>query len=439
MFSVAYSIITHGTLSVPARFGMLGRHGYYYSKWYPLLSFIALPFVALGSMLGAQLGMPPRYTAQAATLVLPVIFLALNVYLTVLLSLTLGATRRGAFWAAIAFAFGTIALVYAREFFADPLLATLTTVGLYSAFHHTGPKSQSVTFSAAALAVLAKPTGIVLGPCLSLYGLLKNRPIFTDLVSTLGTGAGLAIYLLYNWIRFGCFLTFGQPYAFSLKGIPFGLFGLLASPGRGLFWYCPVVLTLVGVPLAVYKKTESLIILFTIGSYLGFYAAWGDWDGGWCWGPRFLLPILPGLMAFTGLLDSRWRKALGILTMVGFIVNSPNLVGYYVRYYHEANVAGISESARLWSFRDGPLFGVWRSDYHQLSEALQPSSDVREVIREAGATPSNDPFQSPCLRVVPLWWWFLPALGIPRSLGAAIALLLLCIGIAAIVRSIRAT
>jgi hypothetical protein len=31
MFAVAYSII-HGTLAVPPQFGMLGRHGLYYSK-----------------------------------------------------------------------------------------------------------------------------------------------------------------------------------------------------------------------------------------------------------------------------------------------------------------------------------------------------------------------------------------------------------------------
>ena len=26
---------------------------------------------------------------------------------------------------------------------------------------------------------------------------------------------------------------------------------------------------------------------------LVFYCRWNDWDGGWSWGPRFLLPALP--------------------------------------------------------------------------------------------------------------------------------------------------
>src|SRR5579864_8934673 len=105
---------------------MLGRHGLYYSKWYPLLSLVALPFVAFGAVLGSHLGMPPRYTAQAASLLVPVFLLAINVFFTVILSLRLGASRRGALFAGTAFALGTIAHVYAREFFADPLLTMLT-------------------------------------------------------------------------------------------------------------------------------------------------------------------------------------------------------------------------------------------------------------------------------------------------------------------------
>lgn len=440
MFAVAYSIVTHKSFSVPARFGMLGVHGHYYSKWYPLLSVLAAPFVAIGAALGAHLRLPPLYAAQATALLLPVIFFAINVYLTTLLSLRLGASRRGALWAGVAFAFGTIALVYAREFFADPLLATLTSIGLYSAFQLSTSQSRLTVFGASALAVLAKPTGVVVGPCLTIYGVLKNgflkkRSTLSEIAPSLGTFCGLTVYLFYNWFRFGHIFRFGQPFAFGLLNLPVGLFGLLVSPGHGLIWYCPVLVTLAGVPFCVYRKIEGLTILLVAGAYLGFYSAWGDWAGGWCWGPRFLLPILPGLIAFIGLLDSRWRKALGVLTLIGFLLNSPNLIGYYARYYQEANKSGISETAQLWSFSEGPLVGVWRSDYHQIKEALKPSNDIKDVIREAGEAPANDPFQSPCLRVVPLWWWILPAVGLPRVFGATLALLLICLGSIAIFRA----
>jgi hypothetical protein len=438
MFATAYAVVTHHTLAVPAQLGAPGRYGLYYSKWYPLLSVIAMPLVALGAAAGNHFGLPPRYAAEVAALLVPAILLALNAYLTVLLALALGAGCRGALWAGIAFAFGTVALVYAREFFADPLLAALTALGMCCAFRTVQPDHPLAETVISALAVLAKPTGIVLGPCLALYAFLKRRPVLSAIAPMLGTSAGLIVYLLYNWFRFGRPFAFGQPYAFDPLGIPAAVFGLIASPGRGLLWYCPVVLALWGVPWCRCRQPEALILMLVIFSYLGFYSLWQYWPGGWSWGPRLLVPLLPELIAFTGLLDTRWRKALVTLTLIGFVVNSPNLFGTYVRYYHEANAAGISESARIWSLRQGPLIGIWRSDYHQISQALDSSNDLKAILREAGSAPLNDPFKSPCLRVVPLWWWILPAVHLPRALGAAVAILLIGLGGGAIYRAFKA-
>src|ERR1019366_8112515 len=106
--------------------GSIGRGGELYSNLYPLLSILALPLVGTGLALGHLLHLPPHYVAGVFALVLSSMLTAGSVYLTALLALRLGASPRGAVLSSLAFAFGTIAWIYSREFYAEPLLALLT-------------------------------------------------------------------------------------------------------------------------------------------------------------------------------------------------------------------------------------------------------------------------------------------------------------------------
>ena len=95
------------------------------------------------------------------------------------------------------------------------------------------------------------------------------------------------------------------------------------------------------------------------GAYLAEHSVWTFWAGGWSWGPRLLLPALPGLMALAGLVERRRRWLLVALSVTGLIINSPNLVSFYARYYQEALAAKVSARAQLWSFGSAPLFQIW--------------------------------------------------------------------------------
>ena len=149
-----------------------------------------------------------------------------------LLARRLGATTRGAILAALGFAFGTIAPVYSRLFFADPLLALLTVAGIYFTL---GDEWRGAT-AAALLAVLAKPTGIVLGPCLGGYLLCKRQPAGRWIAPLCGTAVGLLIYFAYNWARFANPFDFGQPETFALRIVPYAIAGLsdFAGPRTAL-------------------------------------------------------------------------------------------------------------------------------------------------------------------------------------------------------------
>jgi hypothetical protein len=426
MLGVAESIVTHHSLTVPAGLGIPGRAGEIYSAYYPLQSFLAVPFVGAAALAARLLHAPFHFIAAAFAGVLPAIFTATTIGLVAVMAIQFGSTLRGARRAALCYGLGTVAMVYARTFYAEPLLSLIVAAAVCSIM--TGV-ARRIWFAAvlALLAVLAKPTGILLGPALSLYLFPKRTPVRLSILPTAGGGLGLLLYFLYNMVRFGNPLSFGPPWAFALSPVLRGIFGLLCSPGRGIIWYCsPAVMAILGFrKVAKTKPIEALLILTLFGGFLLLHSFWPFWHGGWSWGPRFLLPVLPGLMALTGLMEGKATKGLLVLGLAGFLVNAPAMVSYYERYYAEANEQGVSESDMLWSVSRAPLLHAWGAASREIADARE--HDVREIFHEAG-TPSARIASSRALRVVALWWWVLPVVGIPRWLGAACSLAMVICG-----------
>jgi len=426
MLAVAESIVTRHNLTVPVGLGIPGRDGLVYSSWYPLQSLLAVPFVAVALLISRLFHVPLHFIAAAFAGVLPALFTAATVSLVALISLQLGSTLQGARRAALCFAAGTIAMVYARTFYAEPLLSLLVAGGIYLVFVRS---PRTILFAAvlALLAILAKPTGILLGPALSSYLLLRKCPARLALAPATGGGFGLLLYFLYNLFRFGNPLTFGQPWIFSLTAVPYGVAGLLFSTGRGLLWYSPaVLLAALGFRKAWKTKfLEALLIAALFAGFLGLHSLYENWHAGWSWGPRYLLPSLPGLSSLNGLLGGKAARALVYLSILGFLVNAPTLVSFYERYYGEANEQGVSDAELYWSPAHAPLLHGWSAAAREIADARH--QDVRDLFRQRG-NPSATIASSRALRVVALWWWVLPIVGIPRSLGAACSLGMVILG-----------
>jgi len=437
MLAVAESLVAHHSWAVPEELGVPGRGGQFFGKWYPLQSVLAVPLVAVATEAAHILRLPAHYLAAIASLVLPALFTAATAGLVGLISMRLGSSVVGAQIAAVSYAFGTIAFTYARTFYAEPLLTLLTAAAIYAAL---ASSPQQIVYAAlgAMLAVLAKPTGILVGPVISAYLLAKTRSVKLSLLPTLGSFVGLSLYCCYNYMRFGHPLMFGQPWSFRLQTIPEGFAGLLFSPGRGLVWYCPTMVLSVAAFLKA-KKSNLLDALLPVTMFAGFlllHCLWAFWSGGWSWGPRLLLPGIPGLVALLGHLEAQWRRALIVLTAVGFLINAPTLFTFYERYYAEENEQGVSERDTLWSFSRAPFLLAWPAAARQMEDAR--NFDVRDLMSQRGVSPASTISSSRALRIVAVWWWVLPVAHIPRIFGAAASLLLLIAGCLVLLRSARA-
>ncbi len=235
----------------------------------------------------------------------------------------------------------TLLATYAKQAFTEPLLALLATAALWALARSLETGHVRGFAAASALAGYAFLTKFTVGTFLVLalfagYVAERRRAARTGELAALLLPFSLAAlgYLALNLVRFGNPLEFGYPTAveggkevltFSTS-LPVGLYGLLLSPGKGLFLFAPPVLAALFGFRALLRARPGLAWAALVhgGVTLLFYSRYTHWEGGYCFGPRYLLPSLPGLiLPLAGVLDRGGRRAAQLvapLTLAGLAV-----------------------------------------------------------------------------------------------------------------------
>jgi drug/metabolite transporter superfamily protein YnfA len=181
--------------------------------------------------------------------------------------------------------------------------------------------------------------GVVLGlgavvrqtTALAALGLHGFRP--TRLLAMIvGAAIGIAPLLAYNELAFGSPVEQGYGVKTFATPIQTGLYGLLASPSRGLFVYTPYVLFAF---LALFRawrwpgEVAGRLRGFSLAwiAALVLYATYSEWWGGRVFGSRFLDDFAPVLFAAiawgtsVGLLRSRLgRVVFGVMAAWSFVL-----------------------------------------------------------------------------------------------------------------------
>jgi hypothetical protein len=228
------------------------------------------------------------------------------------------------------FGLTTIAWPYANHFFGEPLsaLSLLTTFYGLLAWQRSGKiRWALIAGIGGGIAIFTVTAHVLLVGILGLYllaGWLAGRNIAPSAPSAPSASSAPAFYaerngkdmlraliafvvpitigalllLWYNNQRFGD--PFETGYHFD-SGEGFttpilqGLWGLLGSPYRGLFWHTPlfIVSLIAFVPFLRRRRIEGALIAGLSVVLVGLYATWWMWWGGFAWGPRFLVPLTP--------------------------------------------------------------------------------------------------------------------------------------------------
>lgn len=87
-----------------------------------------------------------------------------------------------------------------------------------------------------------------------------------------------------------------------------GLYILLFSDERGIFYYSPIfIIAIIGIFYAIQKITmEISILLASIGVNIFLYSSFGDPWGGWAYGARYLIPSMAVLSLFIAIWFSKY-------------------------------------------------------------------------------------------------------------------------------------
>ncbi len=319
---------------------------------------------------------------------------ALTAIFLFLFAIDLGYSDSTALIAALLFGLTTIVWPYAQTYFREPLTTLSIFVAAYlwnrwrKAFTG-GERHHWWVLGLAALTTLlalsSKEAALIALPALALYaypggGLARRsrRQVVAVLIGVAGIAvvAVLAIFVARNQLnmlatRYNVYERIGQLVQ-GLPGAGTGLAGYLVSPGKGIWWYSPILFLALGAPFVLPRDRwrESWLPLGLTLLFATVYAAERGvlWHGGAGWGARYMVPLVPFLMLATlPLLDrilhatTLWPKlGLAALTVYGFAVQiGGTYVGLYSFYAIQGDATGQPPwvGPAIWSFRWSQALG----------------------------------------------------------------------------------
>jgi hypothetical protein len=299
------------------------------------LSLFAVPFHVAGKIAGVD----PRWAVSLLNSVIT----ALAVACLYRFARDLGFGVRRALWLSAAFGLGSLAWPYSRTFFSEPAIGLLLLVAAWSAWHvrrTPGPVAAGGLGLALGLAVLTRTDSVLVFPLFALYLAWPPHPRWP--ASTLVAMAVPLVLVLglagwYHLLRFddpvsGATAQIGHSFDWRPGSLATATYGLLISSGKGLAFYSPIVLlALPAWPL--FRRRAPLECLLFSGLFLErtiLFSAWSQWHGGICWGPRFLVPVLPFLILPIGywLGERVGMVAAGTLAL-SILVQLPGVTLFY--------------------------------------------------------------------------------------------------------------
>ncbi|HZQ07538.1 MAG TPA: hypothetical protein VFD70_13235, partial [Anaerolineae bacterium] len=307
MFAVTESFVKRGDLTTDQMFTLFGTKsapapdGEVYSKYGYGTALFAAPLYILALYV-------PFGGLMQVTVLACAVAVAITGALVYLAAQRLNFSTIVSAMLALLFGLATPAWVYAKEFWSESF-ALVTLFGafyvLLASRHSRQTRAAVLAGILLGLAIAVRTTNVLLLPLYAAYGFIQFRPFQIRGRALLAFLIPVVIFslsvLFYNALRFGNPLTTGYRADEDFSNpILLGAYGLLFSPGRGLFVYAPF---LVALPFGVWqfwkrtglRRELVLIVLFFLLNLI-LFSTWYYWWGGTSWAARFLVPTLPFLV-----------------------------------------------------------------------------------------------------------------------------------------------
>lgn len=456
-YEVTKGIAEHGTVAMSYNVFNMDAHrgidGRYYAPYGIGHAVFSIPFYSLGRLAERWTGLAvgkSEALPKAGFVIGSAVAAALAVWVAFLFAWRLSTSLRAAVKTALALGFATLLWPYAKFGFNAPLATLCVLVGTYGTWAGARLDRPALVILGGIglggallvkleLALLCVPVGLWLvaesrgnWPLIIRRGLLAGLPV----------AAAVLVTLYYNAVRFGNPLDTGYLRDETLGIGPAwtGLGGLLASPGRSVFVYSPIVLAGTAALFELRRHDPRTALLFA-GEFLVallFYASLSNWDAERSYGPRYLLPVVPLLvLPLAGWFaagesaagTSGRTRVLTALLVLSVLVQVPAVLVDFSKVGFTSATRSRTWEERRWTWEASGLNLNTRA-----SQAAIPENLKRLVTGErpplkparAGARDFTDQFAFS----LDFWWVYLFYLG-AISAKVAMALGAACLGAAA--------
>ncbi len=347
-WAVAERLAETGWVDLPAGVTPLsaqGTDGRWYSFYGPGQSVCLVPFVWAGRALAAApLPLATSADMGGQFLASVIFFPVCGALAAVLLyGIVLDATGRAklARWIALIFAVATMHWQHTINTYEESQVAVCVLAALWAfqrAWRGGGWRYLLVGFAAVGAGACFRPSSVVLS------GPMAAVALGADLVRRSGAavrwrrfgqwtaaavvamGPFILALMAYNHARFGSPWRTGYVAAHQAMGdgvelfatpLWTGLTGMLASPGKSVFLFNPVLILGVFGFVGLWRRQRALaaVVLAASVCTVVFHSRYTYWSGDLAWGPRLLASAM-GLAALTLIPPLQWRRGRWLVVAV---------------------------------------------------------------------------------------------------------------------------
>jgi hypothetical protein len=367
------SLVLRGSTAVPQAvqlhnfYGRFDRTGQPRAAYPPGQAVLCTPWYAVGQYFLAHLpGVPQEDTdliVAFSSCLSSATFSALTVAFFFLLLCGIGVPLHAASFAATIVGLGTPIFAYSGWLFSEPLTAAIS-MGVALLLFGRGRRvitgrDAFIAGVILGLATIVRPTNVLAIPVFAAAVLVRDgkSALRTAFLLCAASAIGVALLLAHNTILFGGPFEFGYPTAaegakrLNTFDTPLwkGLYGFVLSPGKSVFIFAPpLIVALAGLRrLWRLERGVATVAIALPLLYLFFFAKYTQWEGGYCVGPRYLVPSIAllclglGPMLAAGL--SNIRKLALFALALGVLVQCVSLATSFMEdqvprgHYYDAN------------------------------------------------------------------------------------------------------
>jgi hypothetical protein len=199
------------------------------------------------------------------------------------------------------------------------------------------------------IAALFRPIVIVYGAAWLIF--LWKRPHREWFLNALVFGSGVLVLASYNAWRYGTVTQTGYAeetgFAFQIEG----LMGFLASPGRSIIYFMPIAAFMISGISSIIKSRNTFLMGTLLGMAVFFFthAMWREWYGGWAYGPRLLIPIIPFILLVVAPYST--QRIAAPFIWVGCFVQFITLIANPITVLESAVRSGVTLGQSIWWFQ----------------------------------------------------------------------------------------